>query len=60
MKAVLLAGGLGTGFSEETDVKPKPMIEVGGMPYSGRHRRKNHDRRAIKRSVNWVASAASA
>src|SRR3974377_1553900 len=32
MKAVLLAGGLGTRFAEETDVKPKPMIEVGGMP----------------------------
>jgi glucose-1-phosphate cytidylyltransferase len=32
MKAVLLAGGLGTRFAEETDVKPKPMIEIGGMP----------------------------
>jgi glucose-1-phosphate cytidylyltransferase len=32
MKAVILAGGLGTRFAEETDVKPKPMIEVGGMP----------------------------
>lgn len=32
MKAVLLAGGLGTRISEETIVKPKPMIEVGGMP----------------------------
>lgn len=32
MKAVLLAGGLGTRFSEETDVKPKPMIEIGGRP----------------------------
>ena len=32
MKAVLLAGGLGTRFAEETDLKPKPMIEVGGMP----------------------------
>jgi glucose-1-phosphate cytidylyltransferase len=32
MKAVLLAGGLGTRFSEETDVRPKPMIEIGGMP----------------------------
>ena len=30
MKAVLLAGGLGTRFSEETDVRPKPMIEIGG------------------------------
>jgi glucose-1-phosphate cytidylyltransferase len=32
MKAVILAGGLGTRISEETDLKPKPMISVGGMP----------------------------
>ena len=32
MKAVLLAGGLGTRFAEETDLRPKPMIEIGGMP----------------------------
>jgi glucose-1-phosphate cytidylyltransferase len=32
MKAVILAGGLGTRFAEETDVKPKPMVEIGGMP----------------------------
>ena len=32
MKLVLLAGGLGTRISEETDLKPKPMIEIGGMP----------------------------
>jgi glucose-1-phosphate cytidylyltransferase len=32
MKAVILAGGLGTRISEETIVKPKPMIEVGGKP----------------------------
>src|SRR3990167_1178866 len=32
MKAVILAGGLGTRISEETIVKPKPMIEIGGMP----------------------------
>lgn len=32
MKAVILAGGLGTRISEETALKPKPMIEIGGMP----------------------------
>jgi glucose-1-phosphate cytidylyltransferase len=32
MKAVILAGGLGTRISEETDLKPKPMIAIGGMP----------------------------
>ncbi len=32
MKAVILAGGLGTRFAEETDLKPKPMIEIGGKP----------------------------
>ena len=32
MKAVILAGGFGTRFAEETSVKPKPMIEIGGRP----------------------------
>ena len=32
MKAVILCGGLGTRLSEETTLKPKPMIEIGGMP----------------------------
>ncbi|WP_286334745.1 glucose-1-phosphate cytidylyltransferase [Bacteroides caecimuris] len=32
MKVVLLAGGYGTRISEETDKKPKPMVEIGGMP----------------------------
>ena len=32
MKAVILAGGLGTRISEESQFKPKPMIEVGDMP----------------------------
>ena len=32
MKAVILAGGLGTRISEETGVRPKPMIEIGGRP----------------------------
>ncbi len=32
MKAVILAGGLGTRLSEETDLKPKPMVEIGQKP----------------------------
>lgn len=32
MKAVILAGGMGTRISEETSVRPKPMIEIGGRP----------------------------
>lgn len=32
MKAVILAGGLGTRISEETHIRPKPMIEIGGKP----------------------------
>ena len=32
MKAVLLAGGFGTRISEESGVRPKPMVEIGGKP----------------------------
>ena len=32
MKVVLLAGGFGTRLSEETEIKPKPMVEIGGKP----------------------------
>ena len=32
MKVVILAGGYGTRLSEETEVRPKPMVEIGGRP----------------------------
>ena len=32
MKVGILAGGLGSRLTEETDVRPKPMIEIGGKP----------------------------
>ena len=32
MKVVILAGGFGTRLSEETDIKPKPMVEIGSKP----------------------------
>ena len=32
MKAIILAGGFGSRLSEETAVRPKPMVEIGGMP----------------------------
>ncbi len=32
MKVAILAGGMGTRLSEETEVRPKPMVEIGGMP----------------------------
>ena len=32
MKAVILAGGVGTRISEESHLRPKPMVEIGGMP----------------------------
>ena len=32
MKVVILAGGLGTRISEESSIKPKPMIDIGGKP----------------------------
>lgn len=35
MKVVILAGGFGTRISEESQIKPKPMIEMGGLLYFG-------------------------
>ena len=32
MKAVILAGGFGTRIAEESDFRPKPMVEIGGLP----------------------------
>ncbi len=32
MKVVILAGGIGTRLAEETTIKPKPMVEIGGKP----------------------------
>ena len=37
MKAVILAGGLGTRLSEETEVRPKPMVETRGKAYTVAH-----------------------
>jgi glucose-1-phosphate cytidylyltransferase len=50
MKAVILAGGLGTRISEESSVKPKPMIEIGGKPILW-HIMKNYSSHGINEFV---------
>lgn len=47
MKAVILAGGLGTRIAEESDHKPKPMVEVGGKPLLW-HIMKSYSRHGVK------------
>ncbi len=43
MKVLILAGGKGTRLSEETDARPKPMVEIGGRPILW-HIMKNYSR----------------
>ncbi len=50
MKAVILAGGFGTRISEETSLKPKPMIEIGGKPILW-HIMKNYSAHGINEFV---------
>lgn len=50
MKAMILAGGFGTRLAEETDVRPKPMIEVGGRPILW-HIMKHYERHGITEFV---------
>lgn len=47
MKVVILCGGLGTRLSEETHVKPKPMVEIGGRPILW-HIMKNYERHGVQ------------
>lgn len=50
MKAVILAGGLGTRIAEESDHKPKPMVEIGGRPLLW-HIMKTYSRHGIKEFI---------
>ena len=47
MKVVLLAGGLGTRLREETEYRPKPMVEIGGLPIIW-HIMKNFDHFGVR------------
>jgi glucose-1-phosphate cytidylyltransferase len=50
MKAVILAGGLGTRIAEESDAKPKPMVEIGGRPLLW-HIMKSYSNHGIKEFI---------
>src|SRR3546814_14044114 len=53
MQAVILAGGLGTRLGEETSVRPKPMVEIGGMPISRSEERRVGKECVRKGSTRW-------
>jgi glucose-1-phosphate cytidylyltransferase len=53
MKAVILAGGLGTRIAEESDTKPKPMVEIGGKPLLW-HIMRSYANHGIKDFVIWL------
>ncbi len=55
MKAVILAGGLGTRIIEESHLKPKPMIEIGGKPILW-HIMKIYSRTGLTTSLFAVAT----
>ena len=53
MKVAILAGGLGTRLSEETTIKPKPMVEIGGKPILW-HIMNIYATHAFKEFVVWL------
>ena len=59
MKAVILAGGLGTRLSEETAVRPKPMVEVGGKPILW-HIMKIYSAHGISVLLSWLSLGTAA
>src|ERR1035441_9368541 len=57
MKAVILAGGLGTRLSEETSVRPKPMVEIGGKPILWHLMKRSEERRVGREWSSDVCSS---
>ena len=55
MKVVILAGGFGTRISEESVFKPKPMIEIGGMPILW-HIMKGFASQGFNEFIIWIIS----